>query len=1271
MATDAFITTKQGISQFERWFDALMPEYVEIDSRDTADLMRFAIEFASQINYYNLSNQLDGTWNDFFINDSNLLAQMVSRFNINDTIGMFKHYNDAIEGALTRDAQLKAFSKLFFYVSNLAGRIVQLNEYFSKTNHPARIEEVRVNLPDMEMELQQLFDFNTEADHVLGVAFTEYHKLPDFFQNRIVSGNGPQYFKVGAKEDVFASPQKELVKIFDRINAKFFKLVETAQAYVLNYNIKEQQFAPQLALFMSSLVLYGHLRTKINGINRKHLDFYYHHLLGIEQKGNCPDQVHLIIEPEMNAKNILITPQDSLLAETNGEEPISFFLKSDLLVTQIRIAELKTIFKGNLTQLTAKTSLGHDVVDTPVYQASHPLFNPSKHLQAPTQQAPWAVMGEEQQVRTENSRTMTDANLGLMIGSPLFYLPEGNRVISLIINLKTDGYQLLVDFIDNYNDIVGGDIENSIYHLFSNAFKISYTSTEKWEKASNYAVRFNLKKREHRTHTSKEDQSFEFIIQLDESAPAFDLYNKAVHQQLFDSELPLLHIELNNFAQHHPYGFLAKTLVDRMTIKVTVKGFHSVMVQNNSGMLSTASPFQVFGAQPAIGSFLDIKNSNLFNCFTKQIALHLEWMNLPRDKGGFATYFHGYGAAFANESYLAGISALNNGIYAPAGDKQQKVQLFTMLSHSNTLSLHTAIEPIDISNIRFLNQPSMAADHTPTFTQGVLRIELCSPEEAFGQRLFPKIFPEIVMNNAKMFGNKEPIPNQPIIPIIKSIMVDYTLEYSENFIEENFQKDRNIELIHVYPFGYEQVFPENKKKNIPLMPVIDDHKNLMIGLENATASAELNLLFELEDCGFQHTLYEPEVIEWSYLDNNTWVNIAQRDQIFDSTKNLISSGIVKLRLPDILPKGNTILNPQLFWIRASSKMGHGVNSRVLSIYNNGATAIRALKSTHDDTQMVYLKPGTIKGFQRTITGIQQVFQPFASFNGKPSETNEKYYLRVSERLRHKDRPVLFNDIIQMVLEEFDEILIVKCFNTYADQFLVVPNTDLQLVLIPKEREQNGKRDEQPRVSLSLLNKVKAFLAAKISPFIAIEVGNPIYEKVKIVCNVMFSREASLNSGFYLSLLNAEINRFIAPWLYGDQEEAKIGNSLYKSDILLFIKKRAYVEYVSGFSVVHFTMIKTDPSTHHLAAVSDTALNNSDIIQSSSPASVFIPSSEHIITLIPEPEFVSNRASGIGRFMIGEELLIAPENETASVSSQDGSVGDEDDDFFSLIITKTI
>lgn len=1266
MANDAFITTKQGISQFERWFDALMPEYVEIDSRDTPDLLRFATELSSQINYYNQLNELDGTWNDFFTQDPYLLAQMVSRFNISDTIGAFNHYLEAINNEATQERRDECFADLFFFISNLGNRVLQLNNQFIQIGNSTRIEEIRTSLPDVEPELQQLFQFFNEAAAEIKPSFENRQKFPPFFENRVAE-NKKYYFKFksnpNSKKENFTFSLKELVKIFDRVNAKFHQLVQTAQTYVLNNEFMDQQFPPQISLFLAFLDLYSHLRTKINGINRRHLDFYYKEQLGIELKEGEPDEVHLIIEPNLNAKNILITTNDSLIAEIAGKEPILYHLKSELLVSKIRIAEIKTIFKSNFVVLKANTQNTFDVKETPIYRASHPIFKPSQYLQNPAVYQPWAAFGEEQQARTGNLRTMEDANLALIIGSPLFYQLEGDREFELKIHFTPASYNSLVKYINNFHVLTGNDIETSIYHLLFDAFKITFTSTKCWEKVKNYSVKFDI--------INNKERVFEIKIQLNKTEAPFDLYKRNIHLQAFDSMLPLLRIELNNYAEHHPFSFFSNTLIEQITIKASVKGFQSVKLQNNIGMLSTANPFQVFGPQPNIGSFLDIKNTNVFNCFTKELSLHLEWMDLPRDKGGLATYYRGYGAPFANDSYLAGISTLNNGIYLPKLEKQQTVKLFTINEGNDYLSSKTHIEKIDFGKIKFLNVPTLEADNEPTFNEGVLRMELCSPPEAFGQRLFPKIFPEIVMNNAKMFGKKEPLPNQPLIPMVKGITVDYVLEYSENFIENKFQDNRTVELYHLHPFGYEQIYPGNYKKNIFFMPCIDDNKNLLIGLDNCDSRAELNLLFQLEDSGFYHTLFEPETIKWTYLSNNSWVDFPQRDQVFDSTKKFINSGIVKLCLPKEIPTGNSILNPNLFWIRASSEISNGINSRIIAIHNNGAIATREEASTVVEASNLCLKSGTIKDFKHTVKGIEQIWQPFQSFKGRLPECKDKYYVRISERIRHKQRPVQLNDICQIVLEEFPEILTVKCFNIATENFMVAPNINLQLVLVPKEQGNERLKNQQPRVTLSTLYSVKSFLLELISPFVTIEVGNPVYEKVKIICKVLFTKSAASNSSFYLSLLTKEINGFIAPWLYSETEEVKIGNYIYKSDILLFIKKRAYVEYVSGFSAVHFSKSKDTYSDELYAEISDTAVDTSDLIIGSSPASVFIPSSDHIITLLDEPEFEPVMASGIGRFVIGDELLVVSDIKEFKRDLVRDIEAEDDDDFFSLIITQNI
>ncbi|MDP4209270.1 MAG: hypothetical protein Q8928_10710 [Bacteroidota bacterium] len=1260
--------TNQGFSQSERWLEMLVPEYVQIDSRQLPDLLKFITEFASQINYYNSNNKPGGTWEDLFISDPYLLTLMVSRFDIMGNINLFNQYLNAVRVGIAGEERMESLKKLFSFLMKLKTQLSMLSDQFLQVYPSNRIEEVLASVPDTDTEMNDLLQFYNEAVDEFGYIFEYELQFPSIGLRKAVDKTKQSFFTGNTINERITNSLPPLIELFNRLNAKFNRLVETSQRYVARNKCTEQQFSPQTGLFIAFLELYTYLQKEINGINRRHLDFYFKDLLALKPYEGCPDQVHLIIESNQTQKRLQVTTADLLLAQIPGkDEPVHYALESDLLVTSAQIADIKTILISHFIQIVTNKPQRFDVVETQIYQASHPIFVPGQYQKNPALLTSWAAFGEDQHELAGNMRTMDDSNIGLIISSPLFYLPEGERTINLKIHFKPESFKSLVNYVHNFSELAGEGYETTIYSLLSNAFNIIYTSSESWGTVKSYSVKFEI------NETDKpKDKVLEIILQLKGSDPAFDIYRQHIHQLSIESALPLLHIGLNNYAEHHPFSFLKNTLIERITIKVDVKDFKSVKLQNNIGVLSPASPFQAFGPQPDLGSFLDIKNANLFNCFTKDFSLHLEWLNLPREKGGLTTYYTGYEAPFANNSFTVGISAINRGSYTPKPESQQQKELFAMQKGGDYMENCTSISDIDFNKIEFLNRPTLATEFSDTaLREGGIRLELSNPPEAFGHRLFPQIFPEAVLKNAKKKGKKTPLPNQPLIPEIKSISVDYTLEYSENFNESSIATERNVELFHCYPFGFEYIYPGNDKKNIYFMPRFDDESNLLLGLKNAIPGTELSLLFQLDDNSFHHTIYEPNAIKWSYLENNNWVNFRRKELLFDSTNNFINSGIVKLRLPKELPTGNTIVDPGLFWIRASL-VNNGERPHITGICTNGATAVRASGPVAEDELDLRLPAGTIKGFAHALKGVQQVWQLFPSFNGKPPEKSDKYYVRISERLRHKQRPVQARDIIQVVLEEFPQILMVKCFNTSAENFMIAPGSNLHIVLVPKEIKNSNVLSEPPRVSLAMLYKVKTFLSGIISPFINIEVGNPVYEKVKIICKVLLSAKASNNPGFYLRQLTTDINRYIAPWLFGEKEYLKIGNRIYRSDILLFIKTRPYVEYVSAFSAIHFSSSKNILTNEINAHITDTAVNELDYIASSSPTSVLIPSANHIITLLDMPVFEQAKPLGIGDFIIGEELLISDtvgQNIPTVKKTSDDS--EDDDEYFSLIITHNI
>src|SRR5882724_6964155 len=64
-------------SQYDRWLPALQAGYAKVDDRSFADLLRFPAEFGRLINFFDLSNQVDGDWSDFFVSDPTMILAAI------------------------------------------------------------------------------------------------------------------------------------------------------------------------------------------------------------------------------------------------------------------------------------------------------------------------------------------------------------------------------------------------------------------------------------------------------------------------------------------------------------------------------------------------------------------------------------------------------------------------------------------------------------------------------------------------------------------------------------------------------------------------------------------------------------------------------------------------------------------------------------------------------------------------------------------------------------------------------------------------------------------------------------------------------------------------------------------------------------------------------------------------------------------------------------------------------------------------------------------
>ena len=70
----------------------------------------------------------------------------------------------------------------------------------------------------------------------------------------------------------------------------------------------------------------------------------------------------------------------------------------------------------------------------------------------------------------------------------------------------------------------------------------------------------------------------------------------------------------------------------------------------------------------------------------------------------------------------------------------------------------------------------------------------------------------------------------------------------------------------------------------------------------------------------------------------------------------------------------------------------------------------------------------------------------------------------------------------------------------------------------------------------------------------------------IDCEVGFIDQ--LRVGQYKKQLNEDLKKLLSPWAYDDQNSITFSDVMYRSQILLYIENRPYINYVSQLNITH-------------------------------------------------------------------------------------------------------
>ncbi len=1264
MANDQLLDLIDGMTQDERRLLALDPYYVKIDDRKISDFLKFMSDFASQVNFYNEKDKIDGDWQDFFKSDKNILILLITEFDLTSYLIQFEKLETKVQLASGDNEALEALKNLFTFLHKIIELFSSTRENLENVNDFDKASlELGSIIKEFNKEIVEIIEFNKQAEVCFGEQFA-------FESNKVFIGSDisiPNIFlEASDAKHRILSALPFIKETFNSLRSKYHNFLAVSAFYYKDFDVLKNEYPPHISLCITFLNLFKHLTNQLNKITSDHLDFYFKNVLEIQQNSSKPDSVQIVFDPS-TIDRVVLESGEQLQAEVDSNL-LFYATNEELVVTKAKVLELKTLILDEHTQVISPSHEYQDIKEIELYKASYQNLQASQFLEKQSLVKSWPVFGESQYELSDGDRTMEDTEIGILLASPVFYQTEGQRSILITLYFEQTTFGQLIQYFKNYANVTGKIIQTVSYELLFDAFAISFTSSIGWEDVKWYSVKLNLQER-----------TIEIKFDLSPVDSAIDIYSAIVHGNNYKIEWPIVKLILNNYSTHNPFTFFRKLLIERVTISANVSGSKALRLQNSVGNLSPDTPFHPFGPQPVIGSYLDIKNTNIFNRYTKDLSIKMEWIDLPRVSGGWENYLKEYNSNINNDSFKIKLSGLSQGKFKPTLSNRQEFNLFNTIRGdfgAEILSDVSEISDIDLKKLNLPNRPLLKNEGIipdVNFTEGAIRLEFSSPEEAFGSKLYPQIFPETVLHNSKRFSKVRSLPNPPHIPVVKSITVDYNLEHSEVLIKTGKNEDSALKIIHLYPFGFVNVYPESDKQPYKFIPDFEFENNLYIGIEDLYPKQELSLLFHFQPTNFSVNLKEPESIIWSYLYDNAWVILDKGEVLFDSTNNFINTGIVKIKVPEDLQNSNTRILPNLCWLRASSSGQWNVNSKMIGVYPHALTATRIIDPTSKIAD-IKLPPNTIKSFKNKITGINSINQLFSSYGGKPAETIEQYYLRVSERLRHKGRMVTNRDIEEAILEEFPQLLMAKSISPESslDNFQSLGNKKIRIIIVPKEAEEVFFTNNQPRVNLADLYKIKNFIKAGISPFVDIEVDNPVYEKIKLVGKVKFAGKNSDDLGYYMQKLNEDIKRYLCPWLYESSSSFKIGSHIYVTELLNYIKKRPYVEYLTGFSVLHFFNWYNEQNDETLSGMNDIGLNNMNYIKGSVPEAVIIPSDEHMFTIMEEAIYSDPVQVGIGNLAISDEMIIY--DNTLLPVSEEGkttSTNLEEKEYINLFISHNI
>lgn len=918
---------------------------------------------------------------------------------------------------------------------------------------------------------------------------------------------------------------------------------------------EDANISPHLALFLTFLELYKKPQEVINRITARHLDFYYKDVLRLQQKSAVPDKTHVLLELKKNAAPISILPEHLFSAgkDQTGVELI-YAPTTETVINTSKVDSLRSIFLDND---------GHGTV------RYAPIANSSDGLGG-------ELAGNEPKWSGFGYKELPPAEIGFAIASPVLRMKEGTRTVTVTLNL---------------NNVEPTKLNNI---SLAGAFEAFITGEKNW--LGPYSL----------SPTLSADNELKFSFTIPESEKAIIDYDATIHGYYYTAQAPIIQVLLKTGNFNIGYNDFRNVTVQKAVITLDVLNITSLNLENDDGVLNPKKAFMPFGSQPTKDSQFMIGCAEALSKKLSEVKIKVKWKSAPPD---FSTHYSGYGVAVNNNYFTANVSFKDSGgweknssekLFEPRNELSEHTFTFSKDSPSSTSSSITEGMRVSALNTagsywatqaasKYVRAKPILIPFLVLTSEGlgfsqVSELEIrkgfitFSLEQDFSHSTYQQKYVENVMKYSKEGSGEPVILKEPYTPTIQSISLSYkahsdevNIEYIESTALDDFANP-DIQFFHITYFGQmrehgyqRQQFSFLTNKNVALLPEYNNIGELLIGFSNLNPGASVSLLFQVAE-GSANPDLDQQDISWFVLCDNYWKQLNRSEVVLDTTNQLLTSGIIKFVIPVEATTSNSILPSDCVWLKAA--LAKDVTS-VCQLIEVAANAVEVqFKDNGNDSNhlLVALEKGKITKLKNGLSAIKSVKQPYASFGGRAVETDNNFYTRVSERLRHKNRCITAWDYERIVLEAFPKVHKVKCIPHATENSWLAPGNVL-LVVIPDLKNRNAIDPLQPKVDADTISRITSYVQERNGMQVKATVKNPRYQKMQVDCNVRFYSNYEFN--YYSTVLKQELIWFLSPWAYEANRDIAFGGKVYKSVILDFVEDLNYVDYVTDFKMYSY------------------------------------------------------------------------------------------------------